>query len=101
MADNTDSVGLAGISVQSGTAMDSPTSFRGFCTVEAVADDGSTWAGQLDPATLREMAMQFLECAEAADQDAIVFTMLTRDIGLEPQQAGGFVAAMRKERTDG
>lgn len=91
---------LAAINVTSGTAMDGPTEFRGFVTVEAMAEDGRQWVGQLDPETVRGMALQFLEVAEAAEQDAIVFTMLTRDIGLEPQAAGGFVAAMRTYRAE-
>jgi hypothetical protein len=78
--------------------MDSRTSFRGFVTVRATAEDGSWMAGQLSPVEVRAMALQFLEAAEAADQDGIVFTMLTRDVGFAPEDAAGFVMLMRKER---
>lgn len=89
---------LTDVNVESGTAMDSSTQYRGFVTVRATAADGSWMAGQLSPVEVRAMALQFLEAAEAADQDAIVFTMLTRDVGLPPEEAAGFVMLMRKER---
>lgn len=91
---------LASVEVVSGTAQDSPTKYRGFVTIRAIAADGSIMMGQLDPATLRQQALQFLEAAEAAEQDAIVFTMLTRDMGLPVEGAGQFVAMMRKERLE-
>ncbi len=90
---------LVHVEVVSGTAQDAPDKYRGFVTVRALDKDGSVMMGQLDPKTLRDMALQFLEVAEAAEQDAIVFTMLTRDFGLEVGKAGHFVSLMRKERT--
>lgn len=90
--------GLTGIDVESGTAMDSPTDFRGFVTVRATAEDGSWMAGQLSPAEVRAMALQFLEVAEAADQDGIVLSILAREVGLAPEDAAEFVMLMRKER---
>ena len=44
------------------------------------------------------MALNFLEAAEAATGDAVVMNMLTRDIGLDPGTAAGFVMVMREER---
>lgn len=92
---------LKGIWVVSGTAMDGPGQFRGFITVQAEAEDGTVLQGQLDIEETRAMALNFLEVAEAAEQDAIVFTMLTRDVGLDPDQAAGFVQKMRDERVAG
>lgn len=69
--------GLVNIEVVSGTAQDGPEDFRGFVTVRAIAEDGSIMAGQLDPDELRAMALSFLSAAEAADQDALVFRVLT------------------------
>ena len=89
---------LTDVETISGTAQDPDGSFRGFVTVRALAEDGSHMAGQLDPGTLREMALHFLETAEAAEQDAIVFTMMTRDMDLDAAVAARFVANMRAER---
>lgn len=92
---------LTKIDVTSGTALDGslddPT-FRGFVTIRAHAANGDILLGQLDPGTIRTMALQFLEVAEAADQDRIVFTMLTRDIGIDAAGAAIFVEKMREER---
>lgn len=93
-----DWAGLTGVEVVSGTAQDGPTAYRGFVTVRAVAEDGSHMAGQLDPAELRAMAMQFLQAAEAAESDAIVMTLLTRDVGLDQETAAQFIRRMRHER---
>ena len=90
--------GLTNVEVVSGTAQDSETVFRGFVTVRAIADDGSMMSGQLDPKTLRDMALNFLAVAEAAEQDAIVMTMLTRDVDLDLDAAARFVHMMRDER---
>jgi hypothetical protein len=95
---------LEGIWVISGTALDSTPEgdvFRGFVTVRATAVSGDVLVGQLDPDEVRAMAMRFLEVAEAADQDRIVFAMLTRDIGLPRDVAAVFIRAMRQERDGG
>lgn len=94
---------LAGIYVIAGTARDEDpatgaVSYRGFVTVRAEAEGGGVLVGQLDPEEVRAMALRFLEVAEAAEQDRIVFAMLTRDLGVSDDTAAGFVLAMRKER---
>ena len=89
---------LTGIDMESGTAMDDPEHYRGFLIVRATAEDGSVLVGQLNPDEVRAMALQWLEAAEAAEQDRIVMTMLTRDIGIDPPTAARFVSAMRDER---
>jgi hypothetical protein len=94
-----DWAGLAGIEVVSGAAEDDDgDGFHGFVTVRALADDGSHMAGQLDPATVRKMALNFLSAAESAEQDAVVLTMLVGDLELEHSRAGAFVARMRQVR---
>jgi hypothetical protein len=89
---------LSGVEVVSGTAQDAEDQYRGFVTIRAVDMDGSVMMGQLSPPMLRSMALQFLEVAEAADQDAIVMTMMTRDFGLPVDTAAMFVHKMRDER---
>jgi hypothetical protein len=91
--------GLTDVEVISGTAQDPDGSFRGFVTIRALADDGSFLTGQLDPDEVRAMALRFLEVAEAADQDRIVFHMLVHDIGLGTDQAAAFVMNMREQRS--
>jgi hypothetical protein len=93
---------LEGIWVISGTALDvtpdGDTEFRGFVTIRATAENGDVMVGQLDPGEVRAMALRFLEVAEAADQDRIVFTMLTRDMDVPRDTAAVFIRAMREER---
>lgn len=90
--------GLVDVEVVSGMAEDGPGKYRGFVTIRAMAEDGSHMAGQLDPAELRKMALNFLGAAEAAEQDAVVMTMLAGEIGLDPSAAAGFVHRMRHIR---
>jgi hypothetical protein len=66
--------------------------------VRALAEDGSFMTGQLDPADVREMAMQFLESAEAAEQDALVFLVLTEKVGVPANIVAQVVMDMRKAR---
>ncbi len=89
---------LTGIEMTSGMAMDDPKNYHGFITVRATSEDGNALVGQMTPELARGLAMRWLEAAEAADQDSIVMTMLTRDVGLEPPVAANFISAMRNER---
>jgi hypothetical protein len=93
--------GLTRVEVTSGTADDGDNHFRGFVTVRALAEDGSFMVGQLDPADVRQMAMQFLECAEAAEQDALVFLILTEKVGVPVNIVAQVVMDMRKARGHG
>ena len=93
-----DWAGLVRVEVVSGTAEDTPGRYRGFVTVRAFDADGSHMAGQLDPSELRLQALQWLGAAEAAEQDAIVMTMLVNDIGLPAEAAAGFIMRMREVR---
>lgn len=90
--------GLKGVWCVSGTAMDGPGEFRGFVTVRAEDDIGGELVGQLSPAEVRRMALQWLQVAEAAEQDAIIFRLMVRDVGAAPEAAAAFVRKMRDER---
>jgi hypothetical protein len=68
-----------------------------FCTVVAETSTRQLLLGQLPPDTVRQMALDFLGAAEAAETDAIVFRLLRR-VGLEDAAIGRFVADMRDER---
>jgi hypothetical protein len=92
-----DWAGLTNIEVVSGLA-ERDDEYRGFLTVRAFAEDGSFMSGQLDPADVRKMALNFLASAEAAVADAIVMNLFVTKIGAEPGVAAAFVTDMREER---
>lgn len=69
----------------------------GFLTVVATAGDGRMLLGQLDPATVRRMAMDWLEAAEAAEQDAAVLRCI-RKLELPDELAGRIVVELRDSR---
>ena len=61
--------------------------------------DGHTHAiGQLSPDETRQHGLAYLAAAEAAEQDALVFKVLTEGVGLDKEHAGAFVLRMREER---
>lgn len=74
---------------------------HGFCTVRAFGAIGGrrySLSGQVTPAELRGMAMQFLAAAEAAESDAIVAAELVETAGISTAAALGFVGSLRKRR---
>lgn len=91
---------LASLDVESGVAEDSETKYHGFLTIRAKDENGNVFMGQLMPDEVRHMALAWLEAAEAADQDSIVMTLLTRDSGLNSDTAVNFIISMRKEREE-
>lgn len=72
---------------------------EGFLTVVATAGNGRMILGQLDPATVRRMAMDWLESAEAAEQDAAVLRCIRR-LELPDELAGAIVTELRNSRSD-
>ena len=88
-----DGLALVSIDVRSGVN----EAGEGFCTVIAHGQNGRMMLGQLDPETVRTMALDWLGAAEAAETDAIVFRLL-REVGLPDEVVGNFVAKMRAER---
>jgi hypothetical protein len=89
---------LADIYMTSGLATDEDGRYAGFVTISCQDQAGNIFTGQADPDEVRTMALRWLEAAEAADQDCIVMTMLTRDLNIPPEHAAGFIRAMRAER---
>ncbi len=71
---------------------------EGFVTVTATDQNRGMMIGQLPPDTLRELAMNFLACAEASETDAIVYRLLRDKFGLDISTVGYFVADMREMR---
>src|SRR5262245_56485879 len=70
---------------------------EGFCTVSAVGDDRTLMVGQLPPQAVRYMALQWLESAEAAEQDAAVFRVLQR-LELPSELAAMVITELREGR---
>jgi hypothetical protein len=70
----------------------------GFVTVTATDQNRGMMVGQLPPDTLRELAMNFLACAEASETDAIVYRLLRDKFGLDMEIVGLFVSDMRNMR---
>jgi hypothetical protein len=70
----------------------------GFNHVVVTTKGGRVLLGQLDPTAVRSMALQWLEAAEAAETDSIVWRLLTDRFELPPQVVGGFIAGMRDLR---
>lgn len=87
---------LVSIDVRSGVN----ESGKGFLTVIATAGNGRMIFGQLDPTTVRRMAMDWLEAAEAAEQDAAVLRCV-RKLEMPDELAGAIVAELRDSRADG
>lgn len=70
----------------------------GFCSIAAHSRTGAViLLGQLDPAEVRQMALAWLEAAEAADQDAAVLRCI-RKLELPEQLAGAVIAELRASR---
>jgi signal transduction histidine kinase len=86
---------LASINVTSGV------NERGepFLSVVAVTQGGRFIPGQLDPETVRSMALAWLAAAEAAEQDAAVLRTL-RKLELPDELAAAIVHELRQSRSD-
>ncbi len=92
-----DRPGLSGIYIGSGV---SGKTHEPFCHVTCQATDGTFCEGQLDPDTVRRMAYDWLEAAEAAIHDAAVFDLLTKDMSLPEGKAALFINELREHRQD-
>lgn len=71
---------------------------EGFCHI-IISIDGGLHIGQLTPALMRSMAMDWLQAAEAAEQDAAVFRCI-RKLKLPDEMAGAVIAELRDTRDD-
>jgi hypothetical protein len=59
---------------------------------------GASLRIQLYPAEVRTHALRLLECAEAAETDAIVLKLLTEKVGLDRERALYFISSLRNYR---
>jgi hypothetical protein len=66
---------------------------KGFVVVAAYEKDM-----QIEPDTARELAMNLLAAAEAADQEAMMVQLLVGEFGLETAHVGALLARMRHVR---
>jgi hypothetical protein len=85
---------LSGVSVFTG---------EGYVEVRALGKVGDLVVellGQLTPAEMRAHALAYLEAAEAAESDALVFAELTDQPGLDVEHAAAFLVALRARRAD-
>lgn len=89
---------LSGISIYSGVSM---FTGEGYCHVEAALDNGKSIQGQLTPDEVRQMALGWLQAAEAAEHDAAVYAQLTGALGTTPEVAGQFLVGLRDRREPG
>ncbi|MEU4386614.1 hypothetical protein [Promicromonospora sp. NPDC023805] len=90
------SAGLVGIDVSSGVSL---RDGAGFCRVDATLDDGTRVQGDLPPDEVRQMALGWLQAAEAAEHDAAVYAELTENHGFSLEAAGFFLIGLRDRRT--
>lgn len=72
---------------------------KAFCTVSCTTKDNALILGQLDPDTVRTLAMQWLESAEAAEQDAAVMRVI-RKLDLPVEVAALVVGELRSTRKE-
>jgi len=92
-----DRPGLEGIFIGSGI---SAKTQRPFCHVTVQAENGRFCEGQLEPETVRRMAFDWLEAAEAAIHDAAVYKMLREKMDVPDGTAARFIAELRDYRAD-
>lgn len=88
---------LAEITIESGVAARDGSAF---CHVTATDPDGTEMHGQMTPGEVRAIALQWLEAAEAADQDAAVHALLVERFGLDTTIAGDMLIALRARRAE-
>lgn len=70
-----------------------------FVTIAAHSSDGIILLGQLSPEELRQHALNYIACAEAAEQDAATLRTI-RDLGLPEELAGAIIHNLRDNRKD-
>ena len=70
-----------------------------FLTVAAHSASGDILIGQVSPAEGRQLALHWLEAAEAADQDAAAWRTIKR-LGLPIELAASIVTELRNTREE-
>lgn len=71
---------------------------KGFCRIEARATNGDVMIGQLNPAEIRRMALDWIEAADAAEFDAILLDFLLNKLSLDNESAGNVLLHIRNQR---
>lgn len=72
---------------------------EGFCSISVVTEDKRIFLGQLSPSEVRNMALAWLESAEAADQDAAVLRCI-RKLELPDQLGAMVIVELRNSRDE-
>ena len=70
-----------------------------FCTITVEGNKRIIAVGQLPPRAVRAMALQWLCAAEAAEQDAAVYAVLSKTVGMSLEAVAPIVMGMREERS--
>lgn len=70
----------------------------GFIHIIITTEDKKFLMGQVTPKELRDIALQFLEAAEAAETDAIIYRMLQNQFHLDLPAIGMFISQIREMR---
>lgn len=89
---------LVHVGVESGV---SSTTGRPFCRVTAsigTPEGGREAFGQLEPAEVRRMALDWLATAEAAESDAALVATLRDEVGIPDAVIGHLLAGVRDRR---
>ena len=73
---------------------------QGIVTIAAVAEDGRIFKGQLEPSLVRGLGQTCFTVAEAADSDAIVFSLLQRKFELDIPSTVSFINDIREAREE-
>lgn len=89
--------GLTGIYIGSGI---SSKTEQPFCHVTVQSTEGTYCEGQLDPETVRRMALDWIESAEAAIHDAAVYQLLRQRGQMDERSAAAFINELREYRQD-
>ena len=88
---------LEGIYIGSGV---SAKTKEPFCHVTCQTTDGTFIEAQLDPESVRRMALDWLEAAEGAIHDAAVYKMLCERMNVGDHEATMFIGELREFRQD-
>lgn len=86
--------GLTDLDVASGVNREG----QPFCMILASGEDGTRLQGEMNPDELRTLAMHWNHAAEAAEQDALLFQVLTQDSKMDEAAAAQFIVMMRDKR---
>lgn len=70
-----------------------------FVHLTATDEKGNEMIGQATPTEMREHAMRYLEAAEAAETDAILFEWGKKEVGLDDQQLAAMLTVFRERRS--